>query len=147
MVAAVARPSLVPTPSPFRAIASLLPRPAEAAPAPPRTREERAKARKLVAIRCWVCALDGSKRGYVLDLSESGARIGGVGTSLVVGTGVLLKLDLGRGEPTVALRGEVSRYHAVLARSGPGCPELCVRFVDVDVDQWFSVARFLDATR
>lgn len=132
MVAAVARP----------------PRPSLASPAPrPRAvpREQRAKARRGVALRAWACADEGSKRGYVLDLSETGARIGGMGTSLKPGARVVLKIVLDEREPPVVVRAEIARYHVVVARSGPGCPELCARFVDVPLDEWFRIARFLDA--
>lgn len=92
--------------------------------------EDRASARHRVALQAWLCAEDASYRGYVLELSLGGARVGGVGTRLQPGERVLCKVVLSAGEAPVVLRAEVVRYALVVAGDHFACPELCVRFLD-----------------
>lgn len=92
--------------------------------------EPRRAERQRVALRAWLCGTDGSQRGWVLDLSTSGARLGGVGTRLQPGERVLCKLVLAAAEAPVVLRAEVVRYAPVAAADRWACPELCVRFLD-----------------
>ncbi len=109
--------------------------------------EQRAKARKGTALRAWVCGPFESKRAWVLDLSETGCRIGGAGTKLTVGDSVVVKVELQAGEPPLVGRAQVARYHVVAAVRGPGCPDVCLTFSELCVDEWFRLARFLDRTR
>lgn len=92
--------------------------------------EARRAERQRVALRAWLCGADGSQRGWILDLSTSGARLGGVGTRLKPGERVLCKVVLAETEAPAVLRAEVVRYAPVAAADRWACPELCVRFLD-----------------
>ncbi|MCP4501597.1 MAG: PilZ domain-containing protein [Deltaproteobacteria bacterium] len=126
---------------------SLLPMPAEesveSAPlAPADFRDQR---RKVVALKAWVMTLSGSKRGFVTDLSEGGALVGGIGTSFRIGERVLLKVQLCPAEAPVVVRCEVVRYQGCEPGFSPNAgAELGLRFVDVNLDEWFRLARHLD---
>lgn len=133
-------------------------RPVEQSRIQPRTRaaerqqpfevlEGRKAARKPVALRAWVMTMEGAARGYALDLSEGGCRLGGMGTRFQVGQKLLCKIELSPAEAPVVIRAHVARYHLVAATDGYACPELCLRFSDVNLDEWFRIARFLDALR
>src|SRR4051812_20620883 len=78
--------------------------------------EGRGNGRKRVALRAWLMCPDSAARGYALDLSESGARLGGVGTRFEVGQRLLCKIELQPHEACVVVRAEVTRFHPVAAR-------------------------------
>lgn len=103
--------------------------------------EARNRQRARIALRAWLCDDDGSTRGYTLDLSPDGARVGGAGTRFRVGQSLLLKIVLDDVEPPAVLRAELVRYHA-----GVSCPDLCLRFLPTShVDELFRVSRFVAA--
>lgn len=111
------------------------------AAAPERIHEGRNRLRARIALRAWICDDEGARRGYTLDLSPDGARVGGAGTRFTVGDRVVLKVVLDEAEPPVVLRAEVVRYHP-----GVSCPDLCLRFLpSCHVDELFRVARFVSA--
>lgn len=89
----------------------------------------RGAARRRVALPAWLVLDESSLRGYVLELSAAGARLGGMGTRLRVGERVLAKMALHPHNPPVLLRAEVVRYTPVLATGAHACPELCIRFI------------------
>ena len=100
----------------------------------------RRHARVKVCVRAWLCAEGGSARGYCLDLSRTGGRFGGMGVKLAVGQKLIAKLVVDEADAPVVVRAEVVRY-APLA----GCPELCVRFLDSELEETFRLAAFLDS--
>lgn len=103
--------------------------------------EGRNQLRARIALRAWICDDEGARRGYTLDLSPDGARVGGAGTRFAVGQSVLLKVVLDEAEPPAVLRAEVVRYHP-----GVSCPDLCLRFLPTShVDELFRVSRFVAA--
>jgi hypothetical protein len=106
--------------------------------------EARDKARVPVALRVWLCAEAFSARGWALDLSEHGARLGGVGVRFHAGEQVLAKIVLDDNEAPIVLKAEVVRYQPVAVRES-ACPELCIRFTDGSLDDRFALGRFLDA--
>ncbi len=102
--------------------------------------EGRRRPRVPVALRAWVCTEALSVRGFALDLTENGARFGGMGLKLKVGDAVIVKIVVDEADAPVVIKGEVVRY----APTAGACPDVCVRFVDAPVDEHFRVARFLD---
>lgn len=92
--------------------------------------DARGAPRVRTAVPLWLCGDEGSARGWALELSATGARVGGVGACLAPGTRVVVKLAVAAGEAAVVLRAEVVRYAPVLAHDGAACPELCLRFLD-----------------
>ena len=111
------------------------------ASSPERVLEARNHGRARIALRAWLCDDDGSCRGYTLDLSPDGARVGGAGTRFKVGQSLLLKVVLDDAEPPAVLRAELVRYHP-----GISCPDLCLRFLPTShVDELFRVSRFVAA--
>ena len=109
------------------------------AASPERIIEGRNHQRARIALRAWLCDDDGSTRGYTLDLSPDGARVGGAGTRFHVGQSLLVKIVLDDAEPPAVLRAELIRYHP-----GISCPDLCLRFLPTShVDELFRVARFV----
>jgi PilZ domain len=106
--------------------------------------QAREKARTPVALRMWLCAEAFSARGFALDLSEHGARLGGVGVRFRPGEQVLAKILLNDDEAPLVLKAEVVRYQPVSVRAS-ACPELCIRFTDGSLDDRFRLGRFLDA--
>jgi hypothetical protein len=104
--------------------------------------EARGEKRAAVALKAWVCGAEHSARGYALDLSQDGARFGGMGTRFEVGDEVIVKLELAAHEAPAVLKAEVVRY-----APAPSCPHLCVRFREESpVDDVFRVeqhVRFL----
>lgn len=103
--------------------------------------DPRHRARHEVALPCWAMKPTGTQRGYVLDISEDGARLGGISSGFVLGQGMLLKIELAPGEAAVILRAEAVRWQQSLN----GGRQLAVRFLEVPFDDWFRLARFLDA--
>ena len=97
--------------------------------------EQRETRRRPVALRAWLMTLEGASRGYALDLSESGARLGGVCSPLRPGERALCKIELRPHEEPVIVRAEVVR------NDGRDC---AVRFFDVNLDEWFRLARYVD---
>jgi hypothetical protein len=100
-------------------------------------REQR---RARVAMQAWIVDDTQSMRGYALDLSDGGARVGGVGTRIPVGARVVLKIKL---EPTrvpIAMRAHVVRYDFV-----DGIPTIALRFLEVAWDDAFDIGRVIDA--
>lgn len=125
-------------PTPHVAATNLVRRGAGAAD---RLGEARNHPRARIALRAWLCDDEGSTRGYTLDLSPDGARVGGAGTRFKVGQSLLLKVVLDDAEPPAVLRAELVRYHP-----GISCPDLCLRFLPTShVDELFRVARFAAA--
>ena len=109
------------------------------ATSPERIIEGRNHQRARIALRAWLCDDDGSTRGYTLDLSPDGARVGGAGTRFKVGQSLLVKIVLDDAEPPAVLRAELIRYHP-----GISCPDLCLRFLPTShVDELFRVARYV----
>lgn len=108
--------------------------------APRRSRDPRRGARKAVALKAWCVLPERSARGFVVDLSETGARIGGVAGGFAEGQRMLFKVQLEPTEPPVICRAVVVRWHQPAGRS----PELAVRFEDLAFDDWFRLARRLD---
>lgn len=100
--------------------------------------EQRCARRRPVALRAWLMTLDGASRGYALDLSESGARLGGVCSRLEPGERALCKIELRPHEEPIVVRAEVIR------NDGRDC---AVRFIDVNLDEWFRLARYVDDAR
>lgn len=78
----------------------------------------------------WLCGDAGSVRGWALELSSTGARVGGAGVALVPGARVVVKIAMPAGEASIALRAEVVRHAAVQREGGVGCPEVCLRFLE-----------------
>jgi hypothetical protein len=106
----------------------------------PKIHDVREKRRARVAMQAWIVDETQSLRGYALDLSDGGARVGGVGTRIPVGARVLLKLKL---EPTsvpMALRAHVVRYDFV-----DGIPTIALRFLEIAWDDAFDLGRAIDA--
>jgi hypothetical protein len=95
-----------------------------------------------VAQRAWLCGVDGSIRGYALDLSVDGGRFGGTGMHLEVGTRLIVKLLLDEREPPLVLRAEVKRYATAL-----NSPHLCLRFTDAADGEKARLAAFVYARR
>jgi hypothetical protein len=81
--------------------------------------EARTEERVPVTLKAWLCAEAFSARGFVLDLSPHGARLGGVGFRFREGERVLLKVQLDDAATPVVVRAEVVRADPV-----------CVRFLD-----------------
>lgn len=108
----------------------------------PQMADTREKPRRKVALKAWLMTLDGATRGYALDLSEGGARLGGMGTHHEVGSTLLAKICLEPHESPIVVRCKVVRYSAPAGRTL--ATEISVRFVDVNLDEWFRLARFLD---
>jgi hypothetical protein len=99
--------------------------------------EARRAPRRRLALPAWLCGTEGSARGYALDLSQGGARFGGVGTKLRPGDRLLAKIVLDEREAPVVLRAEVVRLALVAAAGRAACPEVCVRFIDSALEeQW-----------
>lgn len=94
--------------------------------------------RRPVALRAWLMTLDGSQRGYALDLSESGVKLGGVCSPLQPGERALCKIELRPHEEPVVVRAVVVR------NDGRDC---ALRFVDVNLEEWFRLARYVDDAR
>jgi hypothetical protein len=84
-----------------------------------RVHEAREQPRTQVTYKAWLCAESFSARGFVLDLSNDGARLGGVGFRFTPGERVILKVVADDAQPPVVLKAEVVRADPV-----------CVRFVD-----------------
>lgn len=137
---------------------SLLPQPADdevidvtppsSEPAVTEGLDFREQNRKVVALKAWVMTLSGSKRGYVADLSEGGALVKGVGTDYRVGERVLLKVMLDPKEAPVVVRAEVVRFTGTEPGFAPvKSADLALRFCDVNLDEWFRLAQFLDQHR
>ena len=108
----------------------------------PTMADTRETPRQRVALKAWLMTLDGATRGYALYLSEGGARLGGMGTHHPVGSTLLAKICLQPHECPVVVRCEVVRYSAPKGRTL--ATEISVKFVDVNLDEWFRLARFLD---
>ncbi len=108
----------------------------------PQMADTREKPRRKVALKAWLMTLDGATRGYALDLSEGGARLGGMGTHHEVGSTLFAKICLEPHESPIVVRCKVVRYSAPAGRTL--ATEISVRFVDVNLDEWFRLARFLD---
>lgn len=92
-----------------------------------------------VAMRAWLMDGAGTQRGYIVDVSETGARISGVGMRVPVGERLVLKFQLRPGEPPRTCRVHAIRYHL-----DKTVPELAVQFLDLNFDDWFELARVLD---
>ena len=105
-----------------------------------RSSDPRRTDRQQVALQCWAMKPTGTVRGYVLDLSEHGALLGGISKGFVIGQGMLLKMTLSSTEPPIILRAEAVRWH----ERETGARHLAVRFLEVPFDDWFRLARFLD---
>lgn len=95
--------------------------------------EVRADARREVSLKAWLCAEAFSARGWVLDLSEDGARLGGVGFRFTKGEAVMLKVELEAHAAPLVLKGEVVRADPV-----------CVRFTHGSLEDHVRLAHFLD---
>jgi hypothetical protein len=117
--------------------------PASAPPVAPRRprlaysgeKDTREAARKTVALKCWLQHERGAARGYAMDLSERGARLSGVGYGFGVGTRTICKVMLDSKEPPLVLRCKVVRVEG---------HEVGVEFLEVNFDDWFRIARFVD---
>ncbi len=106
---------------------------------PERVIEARNHRRARIALRAWLCDDEGASRGYTLDLSPDGARVGGAGSRFAIGQSVLLKIVLDDAEPPVVLKAELVRHHP-----GISTPDLCLRFLPTShVDELFRVARYV----
>lgn len=103
--------------------------------------DARTAPRLRVAQRAWLCATDGSIRGYALDLSIDGGRFGGAGTRLEVGAQLIVKLVLDEREPPLVLKAEVVRYAPALH-----CPQLCLKFLAAPGDERARLSAFLEKT-
>ena len=98
--------------------------------------ERRETNRRSGAMRAWIMSLEGASRGYALDVSESGARLGGVCSPLGVRERALCKIELRPNEEPLVVRAEIVRNDG---------QDAAVRFVDLNLDEWFRLARFVDA--
>src|SRR4051794_31470961 len=58
------------------------------------SRDDRKTLRASVALRAWLTDDDGASRGYALDLSETGARFGGMSTRHKAGDLLLAKIEI-----------------------------------------------------
>jgi hypothetical protein len=85
-----------------------------------------------VALRAWLCGVEGSTRGYVLELSAGGARLGGMGTKHQPGDRLVAKIVLDEAEAPAVVKVEVVRYAPVAASDRWACPELCVKFLETE---------------
>lgn len=92
--------------------------------------------RRRGAMRAWIMSLEGASRGYALDVSESGARLGGVCSPLGIRERALCKIELRPNEEPLVVRAEIVRNDG---------QDAAVRFVDLNLDEWFRLARFVDA--
>jgi len=100
----------------------------------------RVQKRAKVAMQAWIVDETQTARGYVLDLSEGGARVGGAGTRVPVGTRVLLKLKLTPTSVPLVVRAQVVRYDF-----DHGMPMCALRFLEMAWDDAFDLSRALDA--
>jgi len=98
--------------------------------------------RSPVAMKAWLMDDAGTQRGYIVDVSESGARISGTGMRVPVGERLILKFQIHPGEPPIACRAHTIRYHFE-----SGSPELAVQFLDLPFDDWFRLSRVIDGQR
>lgn len=96
--------------------------------------------RRGIALKTWVMDSTRTARGYILDMSETGARIGAVGTKFPVGTRVVVKMDLGASHAPIACEAQVVRFDMDKTQ-----PDVCVRFLNLKFDDWFIVVRRMDA--
>lgn len=94
--------------------------------------------RRSGAMRAWIMSLEGASRGYALDVSETGARLGGVCSPLGLNERALCKIELRPNEEPLVVRAEIVRNDG---------QDAAVRFVDLNLDEWFRLARFVDAAR
>jgi hypothetical protein len=106
----------------------------------PKIHDLREKKRARVAMQAWIIDETQSMRGYALDLSDGGARVGGVGTRIPVGARVLLKLKLDQTSVPITMRAHVMRYDFV-----DGIAVLALRFLEVAWDDAFAIGRAIDA--
>ena len=140
--------TLPPMPAPAGLPMRLLEPPRPTAPVPRNVTlppQGRRTQRANVTLKAWLMSPQGSERGYALDLSETGARLGGMGRRFAVGEKALLKLMLAPDEVPVVVRAELMRFVPVAEGQLPR--ELAVRFLDLDLDDWFRIARFVDGRR
>lgn len=98
--------------------------------------ERRLAHREATVMRAWLMSLEGATRGYVVDVSESGARFYGSPSPLAAGERLLCKLELRPGENPIVVRAELVRNDGV---------EVALRFVDLNLDEWFRLARYVDS--
>jgi hypothetical protein len=81
-----------------------------------------------VAYRAWLMDKRLTQRGYVMDVSETGAKLLGMGFRFSVGSRVLLKFQLNSREPTLVVRCQIIRFHSCV---GNGLPDLAIQFLDL----------------
>lgn len=98
--------------------------------------DRRQNHRRAGAMRAWIMSLEGASRGYALDVSETGARLGGVCSPLGLNERALCKIELRPNEEPLVVRAEIVRNDG---------QDAAVRFVDLNLDEWFRLARFVDA--
>lgn len=98
--------------------------------------------RARVAMQAWIVDEAFTARGYALDLSEGGAKVGGVGTRVPVGARVLLKLKLTPNAIPIVMRAQVVRYDFT-----EGLPTCALRFLEMAWDDAFDLSRALDHAR
>lgn len=96
-------------------------------PALPALEETRAR-RHDVAFRAWLMSDRRTERGYVMDMSMSGARVTGAYGTFPVGSILLLKFQIDPREPTLTIRSQVTRFQFPKRK---GMPEIALQFVDI----------------
>jgi hypothetical protein len=97
--------------------------------------DPREQPRKATALKCWLIKDDESLRAWALDVSESGARVGGSGYRWQMDERLLFKVLLDPREPALIVRAKVVRL---------GDNEVGLKFLEVNFDDWFRLGRFVD---
>ncbi len=92
--------------------------------------EGRAAVRAALRLPCWLMEPDQSRRGFVSDLSSTGARVSGM-RPVAIGTRLLCKVDFGRHGGPLTTFAQVVRHHG----EGPGA-EAGLLFLDPPFGFW-----------
>ncbi len=90
--------------------------------------QSRYSPRTAVALKAWFMNEKRTHRGYVMNLSLTGAKLTGTGCDLPVGSRAILKFQMSPADPTIIVRVQVMRIHFC---DGGGLPETAVRFLDL----------------
>jgi hypothetical protein len=97
--------------------------------------DPRVQPRRTTALKAWLIKDDESLRAWALDLSETGARVGGTGYRWAMGERLLFKVLLDPAEPALIVRAKVVRL---------GDNEVGLKFLEVNFDDWFRLGRYVD---
>jgi hypothetical protein len=84
--------------------------------------------RAAVALKAWFMNEKRTHRGYVMNLSLTGAKLTGTGCDFPVGSRAVLKFQISPADPTIIVRVQVMRMHFC---DGGGLPETAVQFLDL----------------